>query len=212
MAWSYNQTFDALNDGDLNGQDSWSGGTGYDVVSTGAYKGGKAEWCLSTDGDTVISRVITGVTDGTMYVVLRIDDWGNANNEHHFYLYDDGGYKLTDFGLRNESGGILKYSYRGTTQESLGAGLTDTWYIFCIEYNTNADQTFRLKWKVDGGTYSAFTDWKLSNNASFDGTIAMVRINTEGGNWGGWVDEIGDTDPSGGAAVTYNAPFFGCNC
>ncbi|KKU20693.1 MAG: hypothetical protein UX33_C0041G0011, partial [Candidatus Azambacteria bacterium GW2011_GWC1_46_13] len=41
-AWTYEQTFNTLNNGDLNGQDSWSGAVEYDIQSSISHEGTKA--------------------------------------------------------------------------------------------------------------------------------------------------------------------------
>jgi hypothetical protein len=59
MAWTYEQKFDGLTTGDLNGQDSWSGSTNYDVSTTNPAEGTK---CVTITGDGTerqISRTIT---------------------------------------------------------------------------------------------------------------------------------------------------------
>ena len=78
MAWGYTQNFDALTDGDLNGQDSWSGNTNYDVQTSVTFQGAKA--VSSAHNGQVVSRTVTGVTDGLFHYAQRSDSTANCND------------------------------------------------------------------------------------------------------------------------------------
>ena len=194
--WTYEQKFNTLSDGDLNGQDSWSGDTCYDVGSTQVYEGAKSVEAAPCGTDKYIDRSGIDSTVGTVYVAIYIDTMGDVSQDAHFYLYDDGENKLTDVGFRND-GGILKvkYSYFETHQEYLETGVLDTWYIFAIEYNTNTDGKFRIKWKKDGESWSSWTSWKEPFSASFDETIDKIRFYSETG-YTSYFDTITPTDPT----------------
>src|SRR3989338_8281410 len=82
-AWSYEQTFNNLNNGDLNGQDSWSGSTAFDVVTTGTPYEGAKHLSFSTLADIDISRNITPTENGTLYFSVRTagKDWLNEHTK-----------------------------------------------------------------------------------------------------------------------------------
>ena len=75
----YEQTFNNLVNGDLNGQDSWSGAGEYDVQSTLAYEGTKAVQVNALNTSKLISRTVPSFTSGQMYFSVRRDTNGDGS-------------------------------------------------------------------------------------------------------------------------------------
>ena len=146
MAWTYEQKFDGLTTGDLNGQDSWSGSTNFDVSTTNPAQGAK---CVTITGDATerqISRTITAVNDGIFYVSMR-----SADTSHLFVLkiFSVGG-QLTSLNFHPTGPNI--WVYNGATPTNIVTTWTaNTWYRFGIEII--GDGTFKIN--VDGGAWSA---------------------------------------------------------
>jgi len=194
--WTYEQKFNTLSEGDLNGQDSWIGDTCYDVGSTQVYEGTKSIEAAPCGAYKYIDRSGIGCTAGTVYVAIYVDTMGGVNQDAYFILRDDENNKLTDIGFRNYGGTLkIKYSHAGIQQEYLENGVLDTWYVFAIEYNTNTDGKFRVKWKKDGESWSSWTGWKNPFDSSFDGTIDRIRLSSET-DYTSYFDTITPIDPT----------------
>ena len=85
--WTYEQTFNTLNNGDLSGQDNWSGDIQYDVQSTLAYEGTKAVQVNALDTSKLITRTVPSFTSGQMYFSVRRDV--NSTGKIYFTSYYD---------------------------------------------------------------------------------------------------------------------------
>lgn len=81
--WSYVQPFDGLNDGDLNGQDSWSGDVAYDVQTTVKFAGAKAVSCSPASlTENFIHRSLPASVDGgsLIFYMAATKTSGEAGN------------------------------------------------------------------------------------------------------------------------------------
>lgn len=150
---NYSQNFDALSDGDLHGQDSWSGSTDYDVGSTGYSSKGAS--CTSPAGDyRSIFRTIDAQTNATFAVWMKYSStsgnvwfglWKDSTYAYQLNLYDDGNFRFVH---GDGSGG-----WAGTNLCASSAG---TWYYGEIEIRSS-DAKGRAR--VNGGSW---TDWKTA--------------------------------------------------
>ena len=157
-AWTYTQNFNSLSDGDLNGQDSWSGDTTFDVQATVSSDAGKSvEYANAAEG--LIQRTITGVTDGTMRIELRKDttllgnmqvglgkgDWGTGSN------------RLAIVGLGyNLNFDKIYWISAGTSEATIQSFSASTFYTIDIDFDCGTDQ-YRVR--VDEGTYTSFANF-----------------------------------------------------
>jgi len=182
MAWIYRQNFDALNDGDLNGQDSWASTTAVDVQTTVKAQGAKAiAWLNNTDA--IIARTITGVTSGAVHVSMR----STVNNAAGCW-----------FGLKGNSGanycGIIQLAasgqiimYTGATQVNLGAYSANTWYDVIVEFNCTTDQ-YRVSINNGASWSNWYVFWDTSNLTSVDKILLGSNNNSAAGT--SYIDDI----------------------
>ncbi len=170
--WTYEQLFNALNDGDLNTQDSWSGDVLFDVTTDAVARYEGAKGVKITVGSSVtagILRSVTGVGDGVIYVATKKT---NNTSKGNFSIWEGGTYlgsvQIWDDGkIHLEwSGGLLE----------IGAYSADTWLVIAFEFRT-ASNDMRAKFH-DGSSYSAWSDWK-STYAAFT-NVDKIRLWTDG--------------------------------
>src|SRR3990167_10712671 len=79
MAWTYEQKFNDLNNGDLNGQDSWSAHLAFDVETSVKYEGAKALSFLLASENEYANRNIDAISQGIVYVALMNDGIVSGN-------------------------------------------------------------------------------------------------------------------------------------
>lgn len=190
MAWTYEQKFNALADGNLSGQDSWTivGAHGDLTVGNAAvYEGAKATITNTGAGWMgEVYRDINSTTTGTVYVALRQTA---AIMSGGFILY------ATDTSICTIGSAYNQNWYlRATADTLLVTNYTlNSWYLFALQYDTDLDQC-RVKWKIAGGTYSAWTDWKAMTASAGINRIRMGGYN-DGAGGSLAIDCITPTDP-----------------
>lgn len=186
MAWTYEQLFNTLNDGDLNGQDSWTGGANYDVQTTTKYEGAKGIEGVNTNQN--IARTITGVTSGTLYVAMRMSAHGAGSGDAAFDLLTSG----TDIAVRTQFRGDSDnvVTTDGASTQTLIAGFNSAiFYLF--EITLNGDDTYNIRYH-DGTSWSSpLTNLDYGDGA---GDIDTVRLNSGGDQTMYW-DTITPTNP-----------------
>mgnify|MGYP001596124676 CR=1 FL=1 len=148
MAWTYQQLFNGLTDGDLNGQDSWSGSAAYDVTTETSYEGAKDLKLVAIGSYLTIERVVTGVAAGVVYVSMK---WSEAANT------------AQKIELRNQAGALsLLVYFNGSNILGLIVGdyitiqaspSADTWYRVGMEWE---DTNHTIRYNVNNGTWSAW--------------------------------------------------------
>lgn len=185
-AWTYEQLFNTLSNGDLNGQDSWSGGTAVDVQSTVVYEGAKA--IIEVNGNTNMTRSITAVTSGTMYIAGRMEaGFGDGAN---FDMRSNGN---TNSQIRiafRDTGNISAFSSSGENIIVTGF-LTGTWYLFEITFNGSS---YTVRYNTSGtsaGWSSSFGPYNYQTGAA---DIDTIRFNLGGSQTSYW-DTITPTNP-----------------
>jgi len=171
--WAYEQKFNDLNDGDLNGQDSWtSNSSNVDVVTTGTpYEGAKHVKFLRTTGSVNATRTITGVVSGTVYVSMKVNAISAANSFYFSINQNDsvgGAYVYLSL-----NGDIKVYDGLSLTDTGLNYS-ADTYYRIGIAFETGAGGWEGLsadtwKFNIDGG------DWN-GPYASFQACSEMAYI------------------------------------
>jgi len=201
MAWTYEQKFNTLNNGDLNGQDSWSGDVSYDVVDTLAFEGAKSVRNNTGISVSILRVLPAGVTVGITYVALRWDVNTDTNTCQGGIRYqDDAANQLTNFDFRRVDANNVNLIYGDSISgiNVLTAATINTWYVAALEFNTNGDGKFRVKWWSEATGWSAWTGWKIKKSDSFDGTIYAVRFYNEGTTtpYDLYIDTITPTDPT----------------
>jgi hypothetical protein len=189
MAWTFEETFDSLSNGDLSGQNSWSGSTKWQVVGSSPTPADGAK-CVNgtTNADynqQWAYRDITAVTEGTVYVSLLRNTSGGSDKRCYFRL-QEGSTVVTEVKLINNPPDVHAVT-SGPTNQTIATGLSDdTWIRIGIWFNASTD---KVKFNVNGGTWSAeYTAWNAfsqvdrigispeDNNASSGGYVAVDSI------------------------------------
>lgn len=166
---AYNQNFDSLNVGDISGQDSWTGGTTWDIGSNNpSSQGGKnTEF---TGGYANVERIIGGETSGAYRFRMR----SNATAVGYFILSEGASQKIL---IRYNS--TPQITANGNVSQSYVAG---TWYENCIEFNNAVD------------TYDFYVDDILKNTGVAYGSVATnldtIRFDTDAGGNVTAIDDI----------------------
>lgn len=166
--WTYEQTFETLDTGDLNGQDSWSGDTGFDVVSSvDSFEGTKMVSVQST-GATITRGI--DVDYGTFYIsVKRSAISGLAD----IYLRISDSSKVI---VRlDSSGNIAQYDSLNDHWTNLVAYSADTWYRIGLRFDCTAggyqglsEDTYQVN--IDGG------DWYTAENFAPVAKFDQIRL------------------------------------
>lgn len=193
MAWAFEDKFnsDTKSTGDLNGQDSWTGGTGYDVTSSVSYEGGQSVTGNATNQDIEVS--FTGVASGKVYFAFMKPD-ATGNIDMRFY---SGANFRTRFQL---NGGSLYY--RNNETDTVWTTYTNSqWYVIEFDFDAAGAGTYNARYH-DGTSWStAITGIAIQGTAA---NIDKILFN-QGASGVGYWDTITPTDPTGGvAAVVYS--------
>ena len=149
MAWTYNQNFDDLTTGDLNGQDSWSGSTAWDVQTSVVQAGAKAISCVGSSSNENITRTITATTSGHFIFYMRATHSGGTHtgSTHRFRNASAIGRFEVRFTQNSNNLQLV-----GSSTITLVSGYSiNTWYKIEIDYNTTTGVT---RARVDDGAWS----------------------------------------------------------
>lgn len=157
--WAYEQTFESLSEANLNGQDSWTlgSGSGNITVSTEqAYTGGAKSVRVGADNNSHSIRTVTDAnTDGTVfYVAGRVD--GTAAENTAIYMWgDNGATRIGDLYMNAPLAGDWSFRQGGGSNSFFDQGniSANTWYCFGIELDFTND---RLRFNVDGGAFGSY--------------------------------------------------------
>jgi hypothetical protein len=200
-AWLYEQTFDTLNLGDLDGQDSWSGlsGVSPQVQNTAVIQGTQAvKFTPATGNYSRVSRTITSDSSGSYYIWMRHNGWyGNtyhtissADGNKYFYVNLDG----DEFSLNGATSITHVYNQ-------------DFWILFNIEYS--AAGQIRWRWRYEDAEVWNESDWETWINvyggAFTPAKIYMTSYNPTGITYG-YFDYISSVNPfpsSTSISITY---------
>src|SRR4030042_2486659 len=126
-SFNYEQKFNALSDGDLNGQDSFTADAEFDVQTSIKYEGAKGLLIPTVDGATKTAiRSIDACVDGTVYCVMRFG--AIAKNIVQFNLLQGASRKM-EVGLID--GHIKMYGSGSFVTIKLSPAI-NTWYIIEI--------------------------------------------------------------------------------
>lgn len=163
-AWPYAQDFDGLSTADLNGQDSWSGSTDYDVQTGTVLQGTKSVENITFGEDNMV-RDITSSTDGVIQYLFRRNSASTLDVHTQIADGNIGGTSAACRVTFNTSSAVTVQAV------SVGAYSIDTNYEIDFEYDVSTDQ---CRARVDNGTWS---DW-----ANFDNTqtqITQIRFRND---------------------------------
>lgn len=194
--WVYEQLFNDLDNGGINGQDSWTYNTGSDnaiVTESGdAYEGTK--WLsINTTTRTIPYRDFTGVVSGTFYVALQ----SPATDKSIPVMY------VRNSGFASEAMEI-ELGSSGNITANDGVGRTDfftsysadTWYLITVHFETGAGSYEGLSadtYKADAG--QGFTTFDMINAQTSIGSIGFDNNGYDPA-VEAFIDSISPTDPT----------------
>lgn len=186
MAWTYEQLFNALSTGTLDGQDSWTGATAPFLVSADAscrYEGAQG---LDTGTGGNFRRSITNVTSGIVYYSVKYKTANASGDGPYFSLKRSTAYGTIVKIYQN--GGVNKIAcYNGagtyTDQQTV---TVDTWYVVAIEFDCSRGTKGQFRVSIDGGAFSSWYDF-VGNLSSGSDTI---EIGMDASLWAGCLDRI----------------------
>lgn len=189
--WTYEQKFNSLTDGDLNGQDGWVRASGgMTVQTTTKYEGAKG---LQVTGGAVsddYNRSIDAISDGLVYIAMRVSGTPSEDGGPYFMLYS-GTTRVVM--IRFAPSGNIEY-YTGGSFVSYLTFSANTWYVLAVEFNQPVQgSAYRLKIH-DGNSWGSWTSWVGTENAY--AVIDKIRLDHEGNsNIDAWIDTITPNTP-----------------
>lgn len=182
MAWVYEQKFDTLNNGNLNGQDSWSGSTDFQVTTSNPYKGAKAVIINGNAGGATIIRNVTATSTGVIYFAIRS---GVTNKNVTIQVRSGAGDSVATIFLDN--GGDIRVNQNIII---LGSYSVNTWYPIALEYDVPNN---RARGKVyTGGAWGAFSNWVATDTPNVD--VEQIWLSVSVSTTNGMFDEISPND------------------
>ena len=188
-AWDYAQNFDALTDGDLVGQDSWTGSADRDVGTTQAQSGTKSVEIVGTPSVGIIERDFTAITDtGRFSFYVR----ASANNVGDIFDFEDGNANSAFLiGLGWNTNGQITHLPGGSTT-NIQAYANDTWIKIEFEFDVSTDT---YVYSIDDAADSSSQGFIATRTQ-----LSHVQIrNHNAANF--FFDTIADEDGGGAAAV-----------
>ena len=198
--WVYEQKFNTLTDGDLNGQDSWVAGTPFDVQTTTIYEGAKAVQITTT---AVVeyegTRVVTGITNGDLYVAMRKDS--TSIGQMYSILHEGAAGKM--YIRMTTDGNISIFDYNILGYQTILAYNANQWYVVNIQFDDVAQpEKYRAR-AHDGTSWTAWSSWYTVQDGAYT-QIDKIRFNWDGtttASQSGFWDTITPTDPTLPAAT-----------
>jgi hypothetical protein len=191
--WTYEQTFNTLNDGNLDGQDGWVGPTSYNVVTTDSpYEGSKHIKKLANEGSDnyqIIKDLPSTIESGTFYVSIKKSSI--TNDSFSFFVRNQNGITDVDISF-GPTGGTLGNGKIGYYSRTAGQWIqidsltysADVYYRIGVqfEFSTNgyeglSQRTFKVN--VDGGPWSSALEMERTNGTGATGiSFASEDITT----------------------------------
>jgi hypothetical protein len=149
----YSQNFNNLSNGDLNGQDNWSGDTNFDVQTSVKYEGAKAVGVVGAVSWTTIKKNFVQITEkGTLKVALRGHKSSSGNSTVPIVqLRDSGNATAVQFRLGLETDNEITLN-----NIFIQGALEDTWYFGEIEFDIS---TQKERIRINGGSWSELIDF-----------------------------------------------------
>jgi hypothetical protein len=188
MAWTYEEKFNSLSDGNLDGQDSWTAAAGAancTVQTTEKYEGAKGVYL---NGSTALRRTITAVSSGVFYFAMRCKTSFTSADGVNFSARDVGGATYAFVVKFAWVSGALKLQYYSNgSYTTLASASVDTWYVIGIDYD-GANNRYKIR--LDTGAWSSYLTTGSSGNTQID-RIELAQDSS----WQGYFDTITPSDP-----------------
>lgn len=198
MEWNYEQKFNGLNNGDLNGQDGWVSG-GSTVLNVGNYtpnEGSKnLKASILNNGDFAYTRTLPGYVTGTFYFSAKVDTLEDFGISLTAYM----GVGAANLIISFQSTGIYAYDNTGAADVKIGDVLTDTWYTIGVEFDISLN---RYRAKVDSGNWSAWFGLAVAEGDVID-TLEIDGSNASGSTINVYLDTITYDSTQSVSAVSF---------
>lgn len=155
MSWTYTQNFDGLTTAALHGQDSWAEDTASSLyqVQTGTVIQGTKTVEIASATEKDIQRDITATTSGICSVKIR----KASTSTNSFDLRLNNGATICCFVRFDTSGNIVRFF--DATSDTIQAYSADTNYTVDIQYNKDGGSNAKYRVRVNGGSWSSFTNF-----------------------------------------------------
>lgn len=170
---SIDDTFDAYNDGDLNGQGGWTGHAGYDIQGDVVQTGAKAVKIIGPGGGVWIQHTFTEEANGRQIFYMRA---AQTNQAFSVYFFDGprvGGLTMSYIRL-NSDGNITHQSSAGG--HIIQAYSADTWYKCEMEWSQTSPNAGKYRIRIDDGDWTSWYNGQESWSA-----IDMIDFHTVSG-------------------------------
>lgn len=205
-AWNYEQRFDTLMDGNLHGQDSWTGfnvagQTNYNVETRVVYQGSKAVQVPLSTHSTIDRALPVPIAAGDFHIAMRKT---HTSNSTIFTILRDASGVNRLFVRLGTDGNISAFDNIANGYIAIAPYSPDTWYPINIQFDAGAHpHQFRVR-AFSQGSWAAWSSWLTVNGGSYT-TMTTVRLDTDAvGDTGGHVgyfDTISASDISAGAVA-----------
>jgi len=163
--------FNSYNDGDLNGQGSWSGSTNWDIQGVQTYEGIKAIECAT--GASMISKSGTGIDTGRINFYIFVES--NAGVGAEFSL-KEGNNSIAEVGIGVADDFIhIKYLDDQAVWTDFDDFTLNDWNLVEVEWRISDKKT---RYRLNEGTW---TDWVLPYDifVSYIDKIQIYRYSGE---------------------------------
>lgn len=179
MATVIIEDFNALSNGVLNGQNGWSGDTGWTVQTGTVYEGAKAAQFVAAGGNHTIYK-LTGINvpataTAIFFTAVRMSNTNGA----------------LSWAFLTATGGISQVMYQGQFQQLVNGqtntGLTwsiNTWYLIGIEVDFANNQ---VRYNSNGGAFSSWYNPTISITGQ---AVTSMYLNKEATTANAYVDNI----------------------
>lgn len=151
------EDFNSLSNGNLNGQNSWSGDTSFQVQGSTVQEGAKSVQCSAGYGsDQFISKNITARTSGIFGIYFRFSATGLYNES--LTLRSGTTSKFNVF-IRNDACGLADGT--GSQQQNLGTSQAiNTWHLCEIQIDQANN---RARARLNGGSWSSYITYSFTS-------------------------------------------------
>jgi hypothetical protein len=164
------EDFNALNNADLNGQNSWTAHVAWDVASTTKYEGAKAATSVAGGSTVQADHALAAPTTWNIWAQIRARVSSPSTlNVFQFYLMETTA-QNSGFGFGGAAGSKFSNLYASAWEDAGGgAASADTWYKFRVAFD--AKTTHKL-WLNDTLLAPAHN----SNLITISSTINKIRL------------------------------------
>lgn len=204
--WTYEQLFNSLTDGNLSGQDSWSGSAYFDVSTTNPNEGAKGIIYNTAMQNQEVGRSITAITSGEVYFSVYSTQSGATLNQ--MFKLQNGATIATRVRFYDAGGGMVLQIDTGTWTTFASGLSTDTWYRIGYRFDCS---TYKANVNLNNGTWSS--DYNFRSNQAQINYLYMRDQSTYSPILNYW-DTIspdytpGGAPPSDPCLPTAGLPFF----